>query len=65
MTKIKTLLLRHGVSPDKDSYLVEKITDDISYNPGQYIHRREVDCLCRSGTWKVTIIGRERRESAA
>ena len=63
MSKIKTMTVSWGW-PDLNDvavkhYHVEKITDSVKYHPGQQLTKREVDDLCESKTWKVTVIGKK------
>ena len=51
--KIKTITLIQP--PGSVSYKVEKVTDSTEYRPGQVLDRNEVEGLCLSKAWKVTI----------
>ncbi len=53
MTKIKTITLSAGWSGDQ--FRVEKITDSIEYLPMAMINKADVETLCRSRDWKVTV----------
>ena len=58
--KIATIKLAYGMYNPKDItdplYQVEQVTDSITYYPGQALSRGEVEHLCQSKMWKVTII---------
>lgn len=36
-------------------YRVEKVTDSVLYYPNQFLTRNQVDDLCASSIWKVTV----------
>lgn len=69
-TKIKTLKLSHGHAPagglsalknqaEYDAalrYRVEQVTDSVEFRPGQLLSRKEVEDLCASKEWKVTVV---------
>ena len=63
MTKIKTITLSHGWRVPGDpvggilGYRVERITDSVDYDPLQILTKKQVDILCASKEWKVTIVG--------
>jgi hypothetical protein len=40
-------------------YRVERVTDATDPSPGDYLIRSEVNVLCESKTWKVTILPHE------
>lgn len=68
--KIKTIKLTNGHAPSRQSntfssekewqaalrYRVEQITDSIEYSPGQLLEKAEVESLCASRDWKVTVV---------
>jgi hypothetical protein len=37
-------------------YRVEKVTDSIEFTPGDMLPREQVEVLCNSPRWKVTIV---------
>ena len=41
--------------PDGQIWRVERLTNSIEFNPGQYLLRLEVDQLCSSEAWTVTV----------
>jgi hypothetical protein len=66
--KIKTIKLTDGIAPRKPDTLttqaewqaatrfrVEQITDSVEFHTGQLLERAEVQSLCASNDWKVTI----------
>ncbi len=60
MSKQATLTLIHWkqwTSGDKPTsyFTVEKVTDSVSYLPGQNLSMEEVQDLCQNTAWKVTI----------
>lgn len=68
MSKKTTLLLRTGLFPERPNdrevsigYLVEKVTNTVTYSPGQVLRRNEVERLCDNPAYEITIIGPERR----
>jgi len=67
--KLKTIKLSDGHAPtDMAKYTtmaswdaatrfrVEQITDSVEYRTGQFLERAEVEKLCASTEWKVTIV---------
>ena len=40
----------------KRLFRVEQITDCVKYHTGQFLDRAEVEHLCGSNAWKVTIV---------
>ena len=61
--KVKTIKLTDGWGashPDgKRRFRVEQITDSIEFETGQLLERAEVEGLCRSDKWKVTIASKK------
>lgn len=60
--KVKTITLSHphanpnsmpGVDP---LYRVEKVTDSLEFQPGEFLAKKAVQPLCASNEWKVTIV---------
>ena len=68
--KIKTLKLSHGAinysiaslgerhKMENRLYVVEQIGDTTEYIPGQTLTKKEVDVLCASAQWKVTMVNK-------
>jgi ribosomal protein S17 len=63
--KIKTITVIPGYAhPDKletkegKGYKVNKVTDSVEFTPGDILTRKEVDELCQSKEWKVTVTSR-------
>jgi hypothetical protein len=55
--KICTIKLSHHTSIDGETYYrVIQVTDSLSFDPGQVLKTRDVQGLCDSQRWKVTII---------
>jgi hypothetical protein len=59
--KIKTIVLsgvwhNHPNDFNISRWRVEKVTDSVEFNPNQFIEKKEVDDLCNSAQWKVTIV---------
>jgi len=42
-------------SNGKGSYECVKVTDSLSYDPGKFYSKHEVEMLCASRKWKVTV----------
>ena len=61
--KTKGITVRYCVRHDDFSdqtvtyYRVLKVIDSTDYHPNQTLETREVDGLCASPRWKVTIVG--------
>lgn len=69
-SKIKTIKLSSGHAPGRNiasftsqdawdkalRYRVEQVTDSIEFRPGQLLERKEVEDLCTSKEWKVTVV---------
>jgi hypothetical protein len=60
--KIKTIILRAGFAhfdkpetKEGKGYQVQRVTDSIQYTPGDILTRRDVESLCESNQWKVTV----------
>jgi hypothetical protein len=63
--KTKTIKLEHGSVPDRMvnglwHYLVLQVTDSTEFSPRDVLKKAQVDELCKSREWKVTIVGAER-----
>ena len=68
--KIKTLRLTHGYwdesirdlnernKMENRTFKVEQVTDTVEFYPGQTLTKKEVDVLCASAQWKVTVVSR-------
>lgn len=58
--KVKTITLSYPhANPSAGHnarYRVEKVTDSVGYDPGQYLLKSEVADLCDNRRWKVTVI---------
>jgi hypothetical protein len=64
-TKQKTIMLEtfERIDPDNHEiprqlsrvWKVRRVTDSIEFTPGQLLKKNDVDALCASGSWKVTI----------
>jgi len=58
--KIKTIKLSDGHQiwdkPNVPHWRVVQVTDSIEYTTGQYLERGQVEELCSSKQWKVTIV---------
>lgn len=70
--KTKTIKLVDGQSPARSGdpalrdeaawrnacrFRVEQLTESVEYYTGQLLERADVEALCRSSEWKVTIVG--------
>jgi hypothetical protein len=68
-SKVKSLKLSDGHAPSNPSehttaeswrnaerYRVEQITDSVEYRTGQLLERTEVEPLCASNSWRITIV---------
>ena len=58
--KTKTITVAHGI-PSKNEigvydYRVDRVTDSVEYHPRQILTKSQVDELCASKSWKVTVI---------
>jgi hypothetical protein len=60
--KLKTLALvtHEQIDPERVGQMrrvwkVTKVTDSIEYNPEQVLLKNEVEALCRSKDWKVSV----------
>lgn len=51
--KIKTI--KFGLS-EGNNYRCLQVTDNLDYEPNSYYSKKEVDLLCQSQFWKVTIV---------
>ena len=65
-SKTKTITVAWGHFADASgpntgtpNYRVTKVTDSTEYHPGQVLTKHEVDSLCASRAWKVTVVGFE------
>ena len=62
MFKTKTITLEHGWSEPTDptgkvfNYMVKKVTDSTEFAPRDILNKSQVDELCKSREWKVTIV---------
>ena len=55
--KTCTIKLSHHTSIDGETYYrVIQVTDSLSFNPDQVLKPRDVQSLCESQRWKVTIV---------
>jgi hypothetical protein len=56
-TKTITLSFLDAYAPfqGKPAWRVERLTDSVAYAPGQMLQKHEVDALCGSSQWKVTV----------
>jgi len=59
MLKIKTITLTK-LATQNGAYQVRKITDSLEFDPGAILAVRQVDELCKSARWKVTIVPDDR-----
>ena len=62
MFKTKTIKLEHGSVPDRNvngvwHYLVLQVTDSTEFSPHDILKKEQVEELCKSREWKVTIVG--------
>jgi hypothetical protein len=62
-TKIKTITLKGPLdqhvldtNTTRTVYRVERVTDSIEFAPDQFLSKVEVDALCHSNEWKVTVL---------
>lgn len=56
--KIKTIVFVYPCWCGTEKfYKVDKITDSVDFIPGQTTTKKEVEELCASKEWKVTVIG--------
>jgi hypothetical protein len=64
MTKKKTITVSypHGTpvagrgSVNSHLYRVETLTNSTEYDPSQYLEKTQVDTLCASDEWEVTVV---------
>jgi hypothetical protein len=59
--KTKTIKLTNGWTQATDtvadtSYRIEQVTDTTEFSPGKMLSKTQVDELCASGHWRVTIV---------
>jgi hypothetical protein len=57
---IKLTLLKDMNPTGGDLWRVDTVTDSTEFNPGSTLKKEQVDTLCASRDWKVTI-GRDNR----
>jgi hypothetical protein len=52
----KTPAERQAAFDAERRYRIEAVTDSTELHPGNYLETKEVEGLCRSTAWKVTIV---------
>lgn len=52
--KVRTIHLTHDLSAG--TYRVVKVTDSVTYRPGEFLEKDVVGALCDDAAWKVTVL---------